>query len=133
MLLEKDIKKILGHVAEKEPIQIALDGSDILLSFVDNGSKLSLATVVYSGGNYIPASVRSCVSNKSVHFGSPLKTSLSINEPQFQINLRYLGSADALTSGELKETLEQFGVLAEKWRLFLEENDRNDLIYIRAK
>lgn len=135
MLLEKDINKILGHMADKEPIEIKYDGSDILLSFMDNASKLSLATRIYTGGNYIPTSVRRCVSHKSLpSFTSPsIKTFLTVDERHFQVHLNYLGRADTLTSGELKVLLEEFGLIAEKWRDYLDENDRNDLIYVRTK
>ncbi|MBA3721461.1 MAG: hypothetical protein H0W88_03570 [Parachlamydiaceae bacterium] len=133
MLIEKDIIKILGQLAGNEQIHVAFDGSDILIRFLEDASKLSLSTIVYSGGNYIPTSVRNCLSHKSTSFDHEIKTFLSINEELFKVSLNYLGQSDRLSHLQLKELLEEFGLIAEKWRNHLDENDRNDLVYVHVK
>lgn len=134
MLIEKDMKKILDQLSEKAAIKIAVDGSDIDIHVVEDATKLFLTTCVYSGGNYIPSSVRRCVSHK-MPFSmaqSSLQTFLTVDEQRFQINLNYLGRAQPLSQIELKEILEEFGWVAEKWRDYLDENDKNDLVYARV-
>jgi hypothetical protein len=133
MLIEKDIKKILGQLAGKEHIQFAFDGFDILIRFLEDASKLSLKTTVYFGGNYIPTSVRHSVSHKSPTIAASIPTFFTIDENNFQIHLHYLGPADAISNTELKSLLEEFGSVAQKWRNQLDEHDRNDLVYVRVK
>ena len=56
-----------------------------------------------------------------------------MDEQHFQIKLNYLGQTQSLNHHRFKELLEDFGVIAEKWRLYLEDNDKNDLIYVKVK
>lgn len=131
MLIEKDIKKILSQVSGDEPVHIPVDGMDITIRYMDDSSKLFLSTAVYSGGNYIPSSVRRCLSDKIFSSLTTLRTYLTVDESHFQITLNYVGVIPSLTSAELKELLEEFGLIAEKWRQYLDEHDKNDLIYVR--
>lgn len=134
MLIEKDIHKILSHLAGHESVQISFDGSEIFIRFMEAASKLSLTTVVYNGGNYIPSSVRSCVSHKAPIFQASIPTFLTLDEPHFQIQLNYIGTAnETLSYVKFKELLEEFGFMAEKWRNYLDEHDKNDLVYVRVK
>lgn len=129
MLIDKDIIKILSQLAGNEHIQIAYEGSDITICFLDDASKLLLKTAIYSGGNYIPSSVRRCLSHKAFN-SSSIRTYLTLDERHFQIQLNYLGRAQTFSYSEFKDLLEEFGLLAEKWRHYLDENDKNDLVYI---
>lgn len=133
MLVEQDIQKMLHRLADGDSIKIALDGSDIMIRFLNGATKLSLTTSVYYGGNYIPSSVRQCASGPAPFASSFIKTYLQIDEGLFQICLHYLGPAEYLTQSYLKEILEEFGWIAEKWRLYLDEHDKNDLVYVRVK
>ncbi|WP_075882509.1 hypothetical protein [Candidatus Protochlamydia sp. W-9] len=134
MLIEKDIQKILHQLAEGSGIPIPVEGSDINIRFLDNDSKLSLSSSVYHGGNYIPSSVRDCLFHKSPfsHLSS-IYTYLFIDEQRYQIYLHYLGHANILNLEELKNLLEEFNAIAEKWRFYLDEHDKHDLIYVRVK
>jgi hypothetical protein len=134
MLLEQDIQKIWHQLSGGDPIKIAFDGSEVMIRFLDHASKLSLTTSVYYGGNYIPASVRRGLTYKPPFtYHSFVPTFFTIDEENFQIYLNYLGQAENLTKGNFKELLEEFGWLAEKWRLYLDEHDKNDLVYVRVK
>lgn len=133
MLLEHDIQKMLHRLADGDAIKIALDGSDVIMSFLDQDSKLSLTTSVYYGGNYIPSSVRQCALRLPAFTHSFIKTFLKIDETHFQIYLNYLGPAHNLTQNYLREILEEFGDIADKWRAILDENDKNDLVYVKVK
>lgn len=133
MLIEKDIQQILNQLASGDSIKVAFDGSDIMIRFIDDASKLSLTTMVYDGGNYIPSSVRRCLSHKFPFPRPSVLTYLTIDENHFQVKLNYLGPSETLTQDHFKELLEEFGWIAEKWRLYLDEHDKNDLIYVRVK
>src|SRR5436189_41139 len=128
MLLEKDLQKILDRLSDVDYIQIAFDGFDIVIRSVDDASKLSLMTRVYYGGNYIPQSVRRCLSRKSPFPHSTIKTFLTVDEQNFQIHLQYLGQAILFYNNQFKDLLEEFGGLANKWRAYLDEHDSNDLV-----
>lgn len=133
MLIEKDIRQILNQLAGGDAINVPFDGSEIMIRVIDEASKLSLTTLVYEGDNYIPSSVRSCLSRKSPFFHTSLFTFLSVDEQNFQVKLHYLGQAQNLNQEHIKELLEEFGILAGKWRLYLDEHDKHDLIYVRVK
>lgn len=133
MLVEKDIQQILSQLAGGDSIKIPFDGSDIMIRVIDDASKISLTALVYEGGNYIPNSVRRCLSRKSPFFHPSILTFLTVDEQYFQIRLNYLGQAQSLTHHHFKELLEEFGAIAEKWRLYLDDQDKNDLIYVRVK
>jgi hypothetical protein len=132
MLIE-DIKQILNQLAGGDSIKVPFDGSDIMIRIIDEASKLSLTALVYDGGNYIPYSVRLCVSRKSPFFHPSILTFLTVDEQNFQIKLNYLGQAQTLTDHRFKELLEEFGTVAEKWRHYLEDHGKNDLVYVRTK
>lgn len=133
MLIEKDIQQILSQLAVRDSINVPFDGSEIMVRVIDDASKLSLTALVYEGGNYIPSSVRNCLSRKSPWFYPSILTFLTIDEQHFQIKLHYLGQAHALTQHQFKEILEEFGLMAQKWRVYLDDHDKNDLIYVRVK
>ncbi len=133
MIMQKDLKKLFHQLGKEEFAQIELAGSNITIRVLDHSSMFSLSTPVYFGGNFIPKSVRHCISQK-VSFASPgLKTNLSIDEGNFLIYLNYLGAVENLNGERFKELLEDFSILAEEWRLYLDEHDKNDLLHVRVK
>ncbi len=132
MLIEEDIQKILDQLESGKPITLAFDGSDIIIHFLDDASKLFLTTSIYKGGNYIPSGVRRCLSQKAPIPHPILKTFFNIDEMHFQIHLNYLEKTQELSSQCFKDLLEKFIWIAENWRLYLDEHDKNDLIYVRV-
>ncbi len=133
MLVDKDIKKILNQLAEGEVIKVAYDGLEIFVRFLDTDSKLSFITSVYYGGNYIPSSVRRCLTHSAPFSHPPIRTFLTIDEKKFQISLNYLGHLNRLDHHNLNELIEEFGSIAEKWRNYLDEHDKHDLVHVRVK
>jgi hypothetical protein len=133
MLIEKDIQNILNQLAGGSKIRLSFQGSEINVRFLDDATKLSLITSVYKGDNYIPFSVRNCLSHQSPFSDSSIRTYLSIDEQKYQIHLHYLGHSHMLDSQELKFLLEEFNEIAEKWRIYLDEHDKHDLVHVRVK
>jgi hypothetical protein len=130
MLIEKDLQKALHQLADGQSIQLPYDGSDITIRFIDEASKLSISTNVYYGGNYIPSSVRHSLKQPLISHPS-IRTFLTVDEQNFQVNLNYLGHGTSLSYSHFRDLLEEFGMIAEKWRLYLDEHDKNDLVYVR--
>lgn len=133
MLIEKDINKILNQLAKGSSIKIPFEDLDIMISIVDQSSKLCLSSLVFDGGNYIPSSVRECLSHQSPFFHPSILTFLTVDEQNFQIKVNYLGQVEILTHPHFKEILEEFGAIADKWRHYLEDHGKNDLVYVRTK
>lgn len=131
MIMQNELKKLFHQLVREETAQIELGGSSITVRVLDQASTFSLTTPVYFGGNFIPKSVRRCVSLKAPFAPERLKTHLTVDENNFKIFLHYLGSLDHLNGEKFKELLEEFSWLADEWRLYLDEHDRNDLVHVR--
>ncbi len=133
MILETEIRKVFNQLVQTDLAQIKVGGIDVLIRVFDNASKISLSTPVYTGGNFIPKSVRNCLLQKSPFRSNLIKTSLSVDEGKFEIFLNYLGLLNTLNNESFKELLEEFSWLADEWRLFLDEHDKHDLVYVHVK
>lgn len=133
MIVQKDLKKLFHQLVREESAKISMGGYDVIIRILDKDTKLSLSTNVYFGGNFIPNSVRKCVTQKAP-FGdtSSLKTFLSVDENNFQIYLNYLGTFEALNNDRFIQLLEEFSFQAGEWRFWLDEHDKNDLIHVRV-
>jgi hypothetical protein len=132
MLIEKDLKKLYQQLLQEDVVHVEIGGTDVTLRVFDNASKLALSTAVFNGGNFIPKSVRNCISQKAP-FPSDIKTYLTVDEGHYQILLNYLGTLDYLHQDSFRSLLENFSWIADEWRLYLEEHGKNDLIYVRVK
>jgi hypothetical protein len=134
MLVEKkEFKKLFQKLIEEDTAHFNVGGSDIYIRVIDKASKLSLSTQVYFGGNFIPKSVRSCIVKQAPFSHGSIKTYLTVDENHFQVYLNYLGKLDSLHSDSFKMLLEEFSWLADEWRLYLDEHDKHDLVYVHVK
>ena len=133
MLIEKEINRLLRELTNTEQAQIHLNGFVVSVNMCDKGSQLLLTTPVYHGGNYIPNSVR-CSLNKKAPFNRlEIPTSLEVDEESFSISLKYNGYPSQMGYIGIVDLLEDFSWLAERWRDYLDEQDKNDLIYVPVK
>jgi hypothetical protein len=134
MLVEKEIQKMFQDLVTKDRAQIFLSGLDVTVHVFDNSTKISLTTPVYFGSNYIPKSVRYGVT-KSPPFdkNQTIKTTLTVDEKSFRVFLNYIGTTEILNNTKFTHLLEDFCYLAEEWRIYLDEHDKNDLVYVYAK
>lgn len=133
MIIEKELRKLLHRLIKDEIAQITLGGSEVLVHVYDNASKISLSSPVYFGGNFIPLSVRKCMSQIPKFEKGHIKTELKLDEQTNQISLKYIGGLESLNKRKFVDLLEEFSWLADEWRLFLDEHDKNDLIHVRVK
>ncbi|MBA3957335.1 MAG: hypothetical protein H0X51_02915 [Parachlamydiaceae bacterium] len=133
MLVEKDIKRLFQQLVQDDTVHIAVDGVDVLVRVFDHASKLFLSATVYTGGNFIPQSVR-----KTVGLHAPfmrdeqIKTYITVDDNHYLININYIGKMDCY-SDSLRQLLEEFSWLAEQWRSYLDERGKQDLIHIHVK
>lgn len=128
-----NFQEVKKRLSLGEMIQLTFDRSDISVRYLEDASTLSLTTPVYFGSNYIPLGVRNSLSHKFSISHPVIKTFLTVNEQDFKIELNYLGEAEFLNPHDFNGIIEEFNAIAEKWRLFLDEKDRNDLIYVKSK
>lgn len=132
MIVSTELKKMFQQLVQDDVARIKVDGTDVLVRSFDHASKLFLSAPVYLGSNFIPRSVRKCASEKAPFArNDQVKTYLTIDEEQFQVLLNYVGKMDSVQNESFIHLLEEFSSLADKWRLYLDENDRNDLVYVR--
>lgn len=131
MIIEKEFRKLLHQLIKEETAQIKLGGSDMSVHVFDNATKIFLSSEVYLGGDFIPKSVRDSLLKKPAFENDHIPSELSINEATSSISLNYVGRLDHLKKRMFIDLLEEFSCLADEWRLFLDENDKNDLIYVR--
>jgi hypothetical protein len=131
--VQYNFQQVVKNLINGDRIHLTFNSSDISLKYVDDASKLSLSTAVYNGGNYIPGSVRHSLSEKFLISRPTIRTYLTIDEQSFQINLNYLGETEYLDHHSIKELVEEFSLIAERWRSYLDERDKNDLVHVRAK
>ncbi len=130
MIVEKELKKLVLDLSQKNRAEIDLSGFAIIIETYESNSWVSISTTVYFGGDYIPPSVRKCVSEKPLFLRGALGADLKIFEETFQIKLSYLGQLDCVDCPKFFQALEDFRWLAEQWRDYLDEHDNNDLVYI---
>lgn len=133
MMLDNDIKNILQKLSTAEIVHVPIAGNDLSLRAFDNSSKLALSTSVYSGKDYIPKSVRKCISAKAPFANKSFNTYMTVDEHKYQIFLNYLGSFDYFDKKDFKVLLDDFSGLADKWRDYLDEHEKRDLIHINVK
>lgn len=133
MIVQKELRRLLKELTDQESAELTLSFAPIRIRVCDHGSKLALATSVYEGGNYIPKSVRQGIVGRPPIHPSAIGTFLRIDEDHYQIYLNYLGPLGHLNDTQLQEILEEFNEIADEWRSYLDEHDKNDLIYIHVK
>jgi hypothetical protein len=133
MIVEKELKNLLNELSRRNVAEIKLGGSSIMVHVFDQSSKFSLSTPVYMGGNFIPKSVRTCLTKDPPFTRNHLKSYLTVDENKFQIILNYLGGVANINKRTFINLLEEFSWLADEWRLYLDEHDKTDLIHVRTK
>lgn len=133
MLIDGELKKLFQKLSgSQSAVTFHYDGVEMNMFVFDKGAKFALSALVYEGGNYIPASVRSCLDLKNSMPDSPLRAALKVNEEKYQISLNFIGNSESINDFKFHNLLEEFNRLVELWRIKLDEHDKNDLIYVRV-
>lgn len=133
MIIEKEFRKLLHRLIKEEIAHITLGTSDVCVHVYDNATKITLSSPVYFGGNFIPLSVRKCITKKPLFEKGRIKTFLQLDEEHFQISLNFVGGLEHLNKRMFIDLLEEFSWLADEWRLYLDEHDKNDLVHVHVK
>lgn len=133
MVIQKNINDITSLLSTGNSIYITVANSNIQLkSFCDN-KKIELKTDVYKGENYIPQSVRSSVSGKSMLKDLNAFSYLTIDEENYMVYLSSTSNLELLSEKDFVNELEDFSFQAEKCRIYLDERDKDDLVYVHVK
>ena len=133
MLTLEEVKKLTAELQVNQTLKRSDVGSEFTVRLVDEASKLSITIPVYKGQEFIPISVRQSVHKPSPFKSATVRTYLSIDEDRFQISLNYLGRFQPGQPENFHQVLSEFLDQAEKWRVKLDEHDRNDLVHVRQK
>lgn len=127
MLKEHPLQRVLRDLKRGERPRFTVEGQELTFTLAEPQSVLIVKTPVYSGENYIPASVRGSLPRKRVNH-----TYLSIDEDQYEINLQTEVGANDLTDREFEGLISEFCTEANQWRARLDDHGRNDLVYVRV-
>lgn len=130
MIVDNDFNQLFEELSLHDHASVTVADMRISIRIFED-TKLSLSTLVYDGGNYIPQSVRHCLTKKPP-FESPMQTHFLIDEENFQISLNYLGQLGHFNSRHFQDLIEDYIELADQWRLYLDEHDRKDLVHVRV-
>lgn len=132
MSAEICLKKMLTQGGRKTA-EIHVGYSTIHIEILEI-NKVLLKSIVYEGGNFIPSSVRKCISGHLPFSSWLLNTRLILDEENFSISLNYSDSIHEVDQQNLRELLEEFSMQAYEWRIYLDEHDKHDLlpVYIRG-
>lgn len=131
MIIEKEFRRLVHQLVKEEIAQITLGNSIVTVHVLDNATKISLSSIVYFGGNFIPKSVRKAITLTPAFEKDHIKTTLTVDEDAFSVSLSYLGSLETLNKRMFVDHIEEFSWLADEWRLYLDERDKNDLVHVR--
>lgn len=133
MIVEKEFRRLLHQLIKEEIAQINLGNSEVTVHVFDDASKISLSSTVYFGGNFISKSVRNCLNTKpSFLTNTHTNAYLVVDEENFKVHLNYLGGLQHLNKRMFIDLLEEFSYMADEWRLYLDEHDKNDLVHVRV-
>jgi hypothetical protein len=133
MLTDTDLKKLFHKLVRQFSAKVHFFGSDVTINFHDHASKVQLSTPVYLGSNYIPKSVRECLTQHPLLKHGDMRTTFTIDENNYRIILNYMGTIDRSEDYLFEGLLEDFCALADEWRCLLDERDKNDLVYIHIR
>ena len=131
MIVNKELVKLLHQLVKDETAQIKLGDSNITVNVFENGTKIFLSSPVYCGDNFLPGSIREGLNKRPDLQQEHIKTYFSIEEEAYQVRLSYIGCLDHLNKRMFIDLLEEFSWLSDEWRIFLEGQDKKDLIYVR--
>lgn len=133
MIIEQELKKVFRELIQQRRVELTLGSAKMFLSIKDDNSAYLLTSLVYNGGNYIPSSVRACLNKKAPFDHHRIETHLTVDEENFQIFLNLEGPLAQFKSPYFQDLLEEFCWLADEWREYLDQHDKNDLIYVHRK
>lgn len=132
MIVEKEFRRLVHQLVKEEVAEIQLGSSTMTVHILDDARKIALSSVVYQGGNFVPKSVRQGITLKPAFEKDHIKTILKLDEENFNVTLNYLGGLEHLNKRMFVDLIEEFGFLADEWRLHLDERDKRDLIHVRT-
>ncbi len=133
MTQKAPIKDLVDYLIHRGKVEVPAHGSRILVEFSARTELLSFQSTVYQGQDYVPPSVRLCLSPSFRGPASSLLTSLELHKETYSVSLHFSDTIPHLTHDLLMSLLEEFGWLAEEWRQVFDDHDKRDLVHIRAK
>lgn len=104
------------------------------LTLLEKGELISLRTIIYEGGDYLPQSIRLCIHGGELRVtAGNIHVELMIDEENKSVLLHAQMEWKAGSIGDLRELLHEFVQLAEEWRRLLDDYGEQDLIYVPVR
>ena len=92
---------------------------------------LYLATPVFDGGGYLPASVRAAVSQAGlISSAGGVQAALVVDEELGMVSLHYQVVWSERSPVGFTSIVEEFVVVAEEWKRLLDEHGQQDLVWV---
>lgn len=132
MILQYEATKILRQLNDDRPLCIGHSGVCLFLRTVEDANLLRVSSTIYEGHSYIPRKVRESLSFPSL-FSHSLPSFFSIEEEHYRILLHHQQPMEPLEEGLLAHLLDQFALLSHQWQDHLEDQDRDDRVFIWHK
>lgn len=132
MLDEINVNNLINKLKVDQSVELPSNGHTIEVSFSPIRDTLAFKSSVYQGFNFIPYSVRDCLTEHPPTTKSPLSTYLYVNEEAYCISLYYRGNGTDLQEGRLLALIEEFSHLASEWRRILDDYDKRDLVHVKV-
>lgn len=130
MTQQLQINTILKQLHIGQPVQVSLHGWPLLME-CSREEELTISALVYRGENFIPFSVRDALKKNPFKESSSLKTYLTLNEEAYTITLHYQGNARDFPV--IEPLLDEFSWLTEQWWIYLDDQDRRDLVPLSVR
>jgi len=131
MVCETGAKQLYRELRSFGRGELLAEGAVFHATVQEDGS-LSLTTLLYSGGNYLPHSVRECI-----HTPPPLPfrstaSFITVDEASHEIFLNIEEGFFGMSEEEFSFLICDFTEVAGVWRSYIDDNDRKDLIFARV-
>lgn len=122
------------QLERRDKAQVHIYGNDIDVRLLEDGSMLLLSAAVYRGQDYLPLGIRTALQQGRLPhlYMELLPTYFTIHEESYSVFLNFTMSLED-KQPEIEALLEEFGREAAEWRLYLDEKDRRDRVYSKAK
>lgn len=127
------VKNIISKLHHHRLVELKLNNCRITCQLSSASNILSIKAVVYEGENYIPPSVRECISKSFLTPSSSLNATLSVVEETYEIVLGLSEQIYPLTEEFFLHFLQEFNWLSEEWRRILDDYGERDLLPVKVK
>lgn len=132
MLSKSQMHDVMKKLVKSQYLVIIIAGEALTIRHSEGFNKLEMSIPVFSGGNYIPKSVRGGILKaKSAFPYSSISTYFTLDEERFQVVLNFTMSLERGFDG-FENFLREFLWQAEEWREIMNRYGEEDLVFVHV-